>query len=171
MVIERGRRREYLKDTSKWVTWPSVTTGVAQLPVAHAHTQGNPEGIKWHSVTSGSHGTTVLLLRKKRGKTGHAQNILPVGPFPDRWLYHFRIGYVTDVTSGHAQWSDPPQMRLCPCPYTTVLWQKAILFSHTLVVLSLKKALIARNHKPWGKNKIHDCAMTCTLTTIYVLTF
>jgi hypothetical protein len=37
-------------------------------------------------------------------------------------------GHVTDVTSGHvtsghAQWSDPPhdppQMRLCPYPYTT----------------------------------------------------
>ena len=37
-------------------------------------------------------------------------------------------------------------------------------------MLSLKKALIARNHKPWGK-KIHVCAMPCILTTIYILTF
>jgi hypothetical protein len=41
MVIGRGRRREHPKDTSK-----GVTTGVAQLPVAHAHTQGKTEGIK-----------------------------------------------------------------------------------------------------------------------------
>jgi hypothetical protein len=43
MVIGRGRRREHPKDTSEGVTWPSVTTDVAQLPVVHAHTQGNPE--------------------------------------------------------------------------------------------------------------------------------
>ena len=41
MVIERGRRREHPKDTAE-----GVTTGVAQLPVAHAHIQGNPEGVK-----------------------------------------------------------------------------------------------------------------------------
>jgi hypothetical protein len=45
----------------------------------------------------------------------YAQNILP-----DR----ITSGHVTDVTSGHAtsghaQWSDPPQIRLCPSPYTT----------------------------------------------------
>jgi hypothetical protein len=69
MVIGPGRRREHPKDTSKGVTWPSVTTDVAQHPFPHAHTQGNPEGVKWPSVTSGSHVTTVLLLRKKaRGK-------------------------------------------------------------------------------------------------------
>jgi hypothetical protein len=39
MVIGRRRRREHPKDTSE-----GVTTGVAQLPVAHAHTQGNSEG-------------------------------------------------------------------------------------------------------------------------------
>ena len=27
-------------------------------------------------------------------------------------------GHVTDVTSGHAQWSDPPQIRLELYPYT-----------------------------------------------------
>jgi hypothetical protein len=71
---------EHPNDTSERVTWPSVTTGVAQLPVAHAHTQGNPEGVKWPLVTSSSHGTTILhfvLLRKNAGeKTRHAQNIL-----------------------------------------------------------------------------------------------
>jgi hypothetical protein len=40
--------------------------------------------------------------------------------------YH-TSGHVTTVTSGHvtsghAQWSDPPQMRLCPCPYTTCIF-------------------------------------------------
>jgi hypothetical protein len=47
-----------------------------------------------------------------------------------RTLTNVTSGHVTDVTfghvtSGHAQWSDPPhdppQMRLCPCPYTTYL--------------------------------------------------
>ena len=65
MVIGRGRRREHPKDTSEGITWPSATMGVAQLPVGHAHTQGNPEGVKWTSVTSGSHVTTMLLRRKK----------------------------------------------------------------------------------------------------------
>ena len=39
--IGRGRRREHPKDTSE-----GVTTGVAQFPVAHAHIQGNPEGVQ-----------------------------------------------------------------------------------------------------------------------------
>jgi hypothetical protein len=52
-----------------------------------------------------------------------------------RTLTNVTSGHVTGVTfghvtsghdtSGHAQWSypphDPPQMRLCPCPYTTYL--------------------------------------------------
>ena len=52
-----------------------------------------------------------------------------------RTLTNVTSGHVTDVTFGHvtsghdtsgyAQWSDPPhdppQMRLCPCPYTTYL--------------------------------------------------
>ena len=159
MILGRGRRREHPKDTSEGVTWPSVTTGAAQLPVAHAHLQGNPEGVKWPlvamlllrkkrggksracaeptsgqglfwcptiiafyyygccttsgcgcahpteplrvqiSVTSGSHVTTTK--KKTRGKTGHAQNLLPVRAtsghghfrtlaFPVTWLSHFR---------------------------------------------------------------------------------
>ena len=62
MILGRGRRREHPKDTSKRVTWPSVTTGVAQLPVAHAHIQGNPEGVNWPLVA-------MLLLRKTPGKS------------------------------------------------------------------------------------------------------
>jgi hypothetical protein len=30
---------------------------ISQLRVAHAHTQGNPKGVTWSLVTSGSHGT------------------------------------------------------------------------------------------------------------------
>jgi hypothetical protein len=67
MIIGRGRRREHPKDTSKGVTWPSVTTNVAQLPVPHAHTQGIPEGVKWPKVTFGSHVTTTK--KKARGKS------------------------------------------------------------------------------------------------------
>jgi hypothetical protein len=77
-------------DTSEGVTWPSVITDVAQLPVAY--TQENPEGIKWPWVTSGSHVTTTK--KKVREKTGHAQNLLPVrvacGQGLFRWRDHFR---------------------------------------------------------------------------------
>ena len=133
--IRRGRRREHPMDISTGVTWPSVTTGVAQLPVAHAHTQGNPEG---GQVIFGSHVTTTK--KKAREKAGHTQNLLPVratsgqGLFRSRdfvtscqkaplgriW-HNFRTWHVTDVTSchvtdvtsghvtsGHAQWSGPP---------------------------------------------------------------
>jgi hypothetical protein len=61
-----------------------------------------------------------------------AQNI-----FPDRvssgHVTDVSSGHVTDVTSGHvtfghAQWfdppHDPPQIRLCPSPYTTPLVKK-----------------------------------------------
>jgi hypothetical protein len=68
--IRRERRREHPMDTSEGVTWPSVTTSVAQLP------KRNPKGsndLRSHPVAM------LLLLRKKRGgKAGHAQNILPV---------------------------------------------------------------------------------------------
>ena len=86
MAIGRGRRRKYPTDTSEGVTWPFVTTGVAQLPVAHAHTQGNPEVVKWPLVTFGSHGTTVLVLRKKkRGKNrGMRRAYFRSGPLPVR---------------------------------------------------------------------------------------
>jgi hypothetical protein len=48
----RGRPREHPK----------------ALQITHAHTQGNPEGVTWTSVTSGSHGTcTTTIVRKKRG--------------------------------------------------------------------------------------------------------
>ena len=67
---------------------------IAHFPIAHAHIQGNSEGVKWPSVTFGSHGTCttvlhcVLLLRKKRGKkTGAcAENTSGQG-----WKYHRSI--------------------------------------------------------------------------------
>jgi hypothetical protein len=116
--IGRGRLRERPQPTLF-----TTTTGVVQLSVAHAHTQGNPEWIKWPLVTSGSHVTTTK--KKARGK---AQNLLPIrtasgqGLFrskeptradivqlpvahaqnilPDMWMTSLR-GHVTDVTSGH----------------------------------------------------------------------
>ena len=81
MVIGRGCHRKHPKDTSEVVTWPSVTTGVAQLLVAHAHTQGNPEGVKFpsHPVAM------LLLLRKKRGgKWGMRRTYFRTGPLLDR---------------------------------------------------------------------------------------
>jgi hypothetical protein len=109
MVIGRGRRREHLKDTSK-----GVTTGVAQLPAAHARIQGNPEGIKWPSVTPGSHVTTVLLLRKKtREKPGMSRTYFGQGhfwtePLPITWLTSLRIKEATlgryYANSGQGTW-------------------------------------------------------------------
>ena len=60
----RGRPREHPK----------------ALQITHAHTQGNPEGVTWTSVTSGSHGTcTTTIVRKKARKlVAHAQNILQI---------------------------------------------------------------------------------------------
>jgi hypothetical protein len=123
--IGRGRRREHPKDTtSEGVTWPSVTTGDVQLPVAHAHTQG----VKWPLITSGSHVTTVLLLRKKRGgnracaEHTSGQGRFRTGSLPVTWLLlpmkkvplgrilcnfrlrmrrrYFRTWHIADITSG-----------------------------------------------------------------------
>jgi hypothetical protein len=113
MVIGRGRRREHPMDTSEGVRWPSVTTGVAQLPVAHAHTQGNLEGVKWPWVTSGSHvtfghygccatgthtreprrdqmtfGSHVTTTKKKN--CGKKPDILPVRASSGYVTFHFR---------------------------------------------------------------------------------
>jgi hypothetical protein len=120
MVTGRGRPREHPMDISKGVTWPSVTTGVAQLPVAHAHTQENPEGgtsdLRSHPVAM------LLLLRKKtREKAGHAKNILPdmassghvTLSRPVTWLCHVRSkgptsGHVTSgSTSANNNWAVP----------------------------------------------------------------
>ena len=117
-----GRRREYPKDTSDGVTWPSVTTNVAQLPVAY--TQREP---RRYQMTFGSHVTTTK--KKARENAGHSQNLLPVRATSGQCLFqsrdlvisgqkallgriwrifrlrmrrtYFRTGHVTDVTSGH----------------------------------------------------------------------
>ena len=151
MVIGRGRRREHPMDTSEGVTWHSATTGVAQPEVAHAHP---------------SHVATLLLLRKKSGgeKTGMRRTYFRTGPLPVisgqkallwRIWCNFRLrmrrtyfrtgnvigvtsGHVTDVTSVHAQWfdppHDPPQLWLELYPYTTkvgVFWHKSsLIWSH-----------------------------------------
>ena len=55
---------------------------IAQIPVAHAHTQGNSEGVTWPSVTSGSpvgHVQWHILYYysikiKAREKAGHASS-------------------------------------------------------------------------------------------------
>ena len=119
MVIGRGCHRKHPKGTSEVVTWLSITTGVAQLLVMHAHTQGNPEGVKFpsHPVD------ILLLLRKKRGgkracaeptsgqflfrsrdfvtsvKRSPLRRILSNFRLLMRRTY-FRTGHLTDITSG-----------------------------------------------------------------------
>ena len=91
MVKGCGRRREHPNNTSEGFTWPSVTTGVAQLPIAHSHTQGTPK----RSSDLRSHPVAMVLLyyyyEKNAGKTGHAQNILQdkASSGPSRDWRHF----------------------------------------------------------------------------------
>jgi hypothetical protein len=90
--------------------WKGQTReNIAHLPVVHARTQGNPFGVTW-LVTSGSHGTcttfcTTIVRKKARGKSGHAQNMLPWRHF---WYLHLL--------------APPPQMWFCPYPYTTNIY-------------------------------------------------
>jgi hypothetical protein len=56
-----------------------------ELPVAHAHIQGNPEG---GQVTFGSHVTTTK--KKARGKVGHAHNLLPIRTASGQGLFRSR---------------------------------------------------------------------------------
>ena len=101
----------------KGITSPSVTTGVVQLPVAHAHTQGNPEGVKWPSVAM------LLLLGKKRGKKpGMRRTYFRSGPLPVTWLCHFRTkgpnrADIVQLTVAHAQ-NILPDMWLPSFPVT-----------------------------------------------------
>ena len=97
--IGRGRRREHPKDTYEGVTWPSVTTDVAQLPVAYTQRE-----LRRGQVTFGSHGTTTK--RKTQGeKAGHAQNLLPVRVTSGQVLFRSR----DFVTSGQKA----PLGRIC----------------------------------------------------------
>jgi hypothetical protein len=107
MVIGRGVLVENTpKDTSEWV---------AQLPVAHAHTQGNHEGVKlllyYYQKKPGMRRTYFRLKGPTRADV--AQNILPVAP---------------------------PQMRFELSPYTTLVretvHQEMQSVKHNLIPLS-----------------------------------
>jgi hypothetical protein len=71
------------------VTWPSVITGVAQLPVAYTKREPRRD-----QVTFGSHVTTTK--KKARKKAGHALNLLPVMATSGQGLFQSR----DFVTSG-----------------------------------------------------------------------
>ena len=79
-------------------------------PVVHVHTQGNPFGVRWPSITCTTFCTTTLVRKKNRGIPRMRTRSLP-------WL--------PDRPVKHAQWSDPvappPQMITEMCPYTTML--------------------------------------------------
>jgi hypothetical protein len=138
MVKERGRRREHHNDISKGSRDLRSLRVLRNFLLRMRTPNGTPKGIKWPSVTYGSHVTTVLLLRKTRGekrgmrRTYFRSGHFWTGPLPVTWLSHFRskgplgrilrhfllrmrrtyfrTGHVTSghVTFGHAQWSDPP---------------------------------------------------------------
>jgi hypothetical protein len=87
MIIGCGRHREHPQPTLF-----TTTTGVHNFRLRTP--EGTPKGVKWPSVTSGSHGTTTK--KKAREKAVHAQNLLPVratsgqGLFRSRDWRHFR---------------------------------------------------------------------------------
>jgi hypothetical protein len=155
MVIGRGRRRNHPKGsrdlrslrvlrnfrlpmrtpkgTPRGIKWPSVamlllyyykekSAGKSRACAEHTSGQGH---FRQGLFRSGDwcHFRSKGPTRADMGQlpVAHTQNILP-----DR----VTSGHVTDVTSGHvtsghAQWSDPPQdppqIRLCPSPYTTII--------------------------------------------------
>jgi hypothetical protein len=45
---------------------PLHRADIAQLSVEHTHTQGNPEGVTWHLVTSGTYGTCTTTLKRTK---------------------------------------------------------------------------------------------------------
>jgi hypothetical protein len=124
MVIRRGRRREHPKQHCLLLLRVLCNFQLRTL-------KGYPEGVKWPSVTPGSHVDTTK--KKAREKAGHAQNLLPVMATSGQGLFRSRdfvtSGHVTDVTSCHVTSGHvtlltwllvaPPQMRLCSYPYTT----------------------------------------------------
>ena len=156
----------------KGITWPSVTTGVVQLPVAHAHTQGNPEGVKWPSVAM------LLLLRKKRrtyfrlgplpdmGYSGHVTLSLPVKRPPlGRIWRNFRLrmrrryfrtmtevtfGHVTHVTSGHVTSGHFRSYAMVRSPANVILSVPIYYYrQRSIVIIILDLIKVTKNRKPF----------------------
>jgi N-acetylmuramic acid 6-phosphate (MurNAc-6-P) etherase len=75
MVIGRGRRREHPKDTS--------TTGVAQLPVGHAHIQGNNEKKGGENNVTSGHVTDVTSVHVTSGDVLSGDVTSGSTPFPN----------------------------------------------------------------------------------------
>jgi hypothetical protein len=106
----------------------STRADIAQLPVAHAQNILPNRAHDWRHFRSRDwrYFRDWCYFCDWR----HFRSKAPLG----RILRNFRLcmrrtysrtSHVDDVTSGHAQWSDPPhdppQMRLCPCLYTTCI--------------------------------------------------
>ena len=126
MVIGRGRRREHPMDTSKG------SRDLRSLRMLHNFRlrtlKGTPKGSS--DLRQPCHFRSNYPIRADIAQlpVAHAQNILP-----DRFI----SGHVTDVASGHvnsghAQWSDPPhdppQILICPSPYTTDIFTDVVIF-------------------------------------------
>ena len=68
-MAEKEKNTKYKKTPVISGQKATTRTDISQLPVAHAHTQGNPEGVTRPLVTSGSHvACTTIVRRKKRGE-------------------------------------------------------------------------------------------------------
>ena len=123
----RSLPREYLWGDVWWrhFRWKGPTrVDIAQLPVAHAHTQGNPKGITW--LTSLPVAMLLVLLyylyyilyyyySKKKAREAEKNYDGKSGMrriyFRSRDWLHFRLGPVTSLPVA------PPQILFCPSPY------------------------------------------------------
>ena len=69
-----------------------------------------------------------LHMRRTYFRTGYVTDITSG---------HDTSGHVTDVTSGHAQCSDPPQILICPYPYTTYVLLRVTASDYTYGIFRL----------------------------------
>ena len=92
--IRRGRRREHPKDTSKGSRDIRSLQVLRNFRLRMRNPREPRRRVKWPSITSGSHVTTTK--KKAREKSGHAQNLLPIGTASRQGLFRSR----DFVTSG-----------------------------------------------------------------------
>ena len=93
--------------------------GKPQLPVRDARTQGNPLRGHVTDITTGEKARLGRILRylllRMRTPKGTPFGITRSLPGPVRAA----SGHVTSGSSTSLHFAPPPQMWLCPCPYTT----------------------------------------------------
>ena len=107
------------EDVEYYTTYPKTPEKTGGSRVAHARTQWSPFVVTWQLVTC----TNILcyyysMKGNTRGKSAHAHAITSVTSDQSRFRWrHFRLCMCTRSLPV----APPPQMWLCPYPYTTHL--------------------------------------------------